>query len=180
MPRKSRFAPTGYTFHVTNRGNDRRRVFFEDADYESFIRLLRLGKEKYPIKIFALCLMPNHFHTLLRPEKDGALSAYLHWVQGCYACDLRLHTQTLGYGHVFQQRFWSGGIEDNHHFLTLLRYIEGNPVAGHLVRRAEDWPWSSLALRKTATDQLLDPLPVTLPDNWSAIVNEEPVPGEPY
>ena len=176
---RPRFAPTGNTFHVINRGNDRRRIFFEDADYEAFILLLQRAKEQHAVKVYGLCLMPNHFHALVRPEKERALSAYWQWVQGCYACDLRSQTRTMGYGHVFQRRFWSGGIEDRHHFLTVLRYIEANPVVGHVVRRAEEWQWSSFTLRKDAEHQLLDPLPIHLPHDWSAIVNDAPGPEEP-
>ena len=141
--------------------------------------LLKRAKKEHAVKVYGLCVMPNHFHALIRPEEDHALSAYLHWVQGCYARDLRSHTRTLGHGHVFQQRFWSGGLEDAHHFLTVLRYIEANPVAGHLVGRAEDWPWSSLTLRHQTDNQLLDALPIALPEGWSALVNDEPAPGEP-
>jgi len=177
-PRKARFAPTGYTFHVVNRRNDRRQLFFEDTDYEAFLRLLARGKQRHEVKVFGLCVMPNHYHALVRPEADHALSAYLHWVQGCYACDLRSHTRTKGNGHVFQQRFWSGGIEDTHHFMTTLRYIEANPVAGKLVKHAQDWRWSSMTLRSLADDRLLDPLPIDLPANWFDLVNEEPLPGE--
>jgi REP-associated tyrosine transposase len=83
--------------------------------------------------------MPNHYHAIMRPTRAGALSAYLHWVQGCYACELRASTQTKGHGHVFQQRFWSGPIFDERHFLTAMRYVEGNPVAAQLVTQADAW-----------------------------------------
>jgi len=178
MPRTSRFTQTGTIFHVVNRGVDRRRLFFEPADYESFIRLLEYGKERHDVSVLGMCMMPNHFHALLQPHQPGALSAYLHVVQGCYACDLRSHTQSKGHGHVFQQRFWSGAIFDDHHFLAALRYIEANPVAGQLVARAEKWPWSSLTLRDDPADRVLDPLPFALPSRWTDIVNEEPQPGE--
>ena len=82
-------------------------------------------------------------------------------------------------GHVFQQRFWSGAIEDQPHFLAVLRYIEANPVAGSLVRAAESWPWSSLALRENAESELLETLPLTLPAAWSVLVNDQPWQCEP-
>ena len=74
----------------------------------------------------------------------------------------------MGAGHVFKRPFWSDGIDDSQHFLTVLRYIEANPVQAKLVSKAEDWPWSSLALRKTIG--ILDPLPVTLPETWNELV----------
>ena len=172
MPRKRRFAPTGYPFHVINRGNDRRKIFFEDADYEAFIHLLARGKQRYPVKLYALCAMPNHFHAVLEPEAERALSAYLQWVQGRYACDLRSLTRTTGHGHVFQRRFWSDGIDDAQHFLSVVRYVEANPVRAGLVSSADEWSWSSMALRTYEDESLLDPLPFVLPDNWLGIVNE--------
>lgn len=172
MPRKRRFAPIDYPHHVINRGNDRRVIFRDAADYERFLGLLIQGKERYRVLVFGLCLMPNHFHALIQPFEEGALSAYLQWVLGCYACDLRAKTGTIGYGHVFQRRFWNAGIKDTRHFLTVLRYIEANPSRAGLVSAAEFWPWSSLALRDSVKGAaLLDPLPLDLPGQWTSIVN---------
>jgi putative transposase len=142
-----------------------------DEHYETFLRLLWCAKDRYPVDLFGLCVMPNHFHALMHAREDGALSAYWQWVLGCYACDLRSKTNTLGFGHVFQRRFWNRAIEDAHHFLTVLRYIEANPVRATLVRRAEHWKWGSAALRRSSRGFLLDPLPIFLPDDWLEIVN---------
>ena len=176
MPRRKRYAPPGSVLHVTNRGVERRRLFFEDADYEDFVRLFAGARERHRVKLFALCVMPNHFHALIKPEIENALSAYLRWVQGCYACDLRVRTQTCGHGHVFQQRFWSGVINDDYHFLNVLRYIEANPSEAGLVPRAEGWPWNSLSLRISEA-WMFDPLPIALPADWPDRVNEK---ANPY
>lgn len=174
MPRRRRYVASGHPLHVTNRGVERRRLFFEEAHYRDFLMLLRLGKERHEVSILGLCLMPNHFHLVAQPRHDGALSTYLHWVQGIYSRDLRDRTGTRGDGHVFQQRFWSEPIADTWHLLNVLRYVEANPVAAHLVQHAQDWPWSSLALRQSMTSNLLDPLPIGLPLNWTELVNAAP------
>ena len=178
MPRQRRIIAAGYPFHVTNRGVERRRLFLEEAQYGSFLGLLETGKERFEVEVWGLCLMPNHFHLVARTTQRDALSAYLHWVQGIHARDLRTWTKTRGYGHVFQQRFWSGLIEDGSHLLNVLRYVEANPVTAKLVKQAEDWPWTSLALRRSSRFQLLDPLPIALPSDWSARVNSPPEPAE--
>jgi REP-associated tyrosine transposase len=167
-PRQRRFAPVGYDYHIGSRGNERRRIFFEDADYEWFLRLLVQGRRRYAVKIYGVCPMPNHVHAVIRPESEGALSAYVQWVLSGYSRHVRQSTDTVGAGHVFKKPFWSDGIDDSQHFLTVLRYIEANPVQAKLVSKAEDWPWSSLVLRKTAG--ILDPLPLTLPETWSELV----------
>jgi putative transposase len=171
VARRPRYAPAGCFFHVTNRGNDRRRIFFTDADYRSFLYRLEFAKRRYAVKVLGLCIMPNHFHAILLPEESGALSAYLQWVAGNYAGDLRALTGTSGQGHIFQGRFWSDRIADERHFLSVLRYVEANPVEGRLVRRAEEWPWSSLKLRSDR-NVLLDPLPLPLPMDWVTLVNK--------
>jgi putative transposase len=115
------------------------------------------------------CLMPNHFHLLLEPKTDEALSAYMQWVTGCYSCYLRTRTETVGQGHVFQRRFWSVGVEDTLHFLMVLRYIEANPLRAKLVDRAEHWRWSSLVNREPG--QTSSEWCMSLPDQWCELVN---------
>jgi putative transposase len=171
MPRRPRYAPAGGVFHVTNRGVERRRLFYKADDYQAFLRLLATGRERYAVSLFAVCLMPNHFHLVVQADFDRELSAYLQWVQGCYACDLRANTGTVGHGHVFQQRFWSDVITDELHFLNVVRYIERNPIESSLVARAESWQWSSLFVRR-GEDSWLNPLPVRLPSNWLDLVNQ--------
>jgi len=113
--------------------------------------------------------MPNHFHLLVETKEDEALSAYMQWVTGCYACYLRTRTKTIGHGHVFQRRFWSAGIDDTLHFLMVRRYIEANPRRAQLVDRAEEWPWSSLANRERGSTR--GRWCVALPDEWCELVN---------
>ena len=130
-----------------------------------------VGKSRYPVKVHGVSIMPNHFHCMLVPESDGALSGYLQWVSGSYASQLRARTNTVGDGHVFQRRFWSDPILEDRHAVTVLRYIEANPVKGGLVERCEQWPWTSAVLRERPNQQLLDPLPFELPRHWLTIVN---------
>jgi putative transposase len=170
-PRKPRHVVTGCAHHVINRGNERRRLFFQQSDYDRFLHLLTVGKSRFRVKVFGVNVMPNHFHGLIQPDSEGALSGYLQWVLGSYASDLRARTGTVGYGHVFQRRFWSDPIKDELHFVTVLRYVEANPLRAGLVPRAEAWPWSSAVLR-TELSPLLDPLPCPLPGDWIDLVNE--------
>ena len=178
MARTPRRTVTGYPHHVVNRGNDRRRLFFTAADYDTFLRLMVIGKSRYPVKVYGVAIMPNHFHAMIAPEADSALSGYLQWVAGSYAAHWRAQTDTTGQGHVFQRRFWSDVILEDRHFLSVLRYIEANPRGGDLVSRSEEWPWSSAALRMQPDHALLDPLPVALPRDWQAILNLPQPPKE--
>jgi len=171
MARKARHTVTGYPHHVVNRGNDRRRLFSTNGDYDRFLHLMLVGKSRYPVRVYGVAIMPNHFHAMVVPEADAALSGYWQWVAGSYASQLRARTNTSGYGHVFQRRFWSDAILGHFHFLSVLRYIEANPREGRLVSRCEEWPWSSVALRMRPEHPLLDPLPIALPRDWLTILD---------
>jgi REP-associated tyrosine transposase len=171
MPRPCRYAPAGFTFHVINRGVERRQLFFEDGDYNRFLGLMRAGKDHAPVKVYSFCTMRNHFHAMIEPETDTALSEYMHWVTGTFASDLRIRTHTRGLGHVFQQRFWSCPIEDMKHFFVVWRYVEANARRAGLVDRAEDWRWGSLYSRRVGDTSLLDHPPYEMPKDWAALVN---------
>lgn len=179
MPRRRRMFSVSQPCHCVNRGQDGRKLFLEDTHYQHFIDLMKEGKRRYPIRIFAYCLLVNHFHLLISPIEPNAVSAYMQWVQGRYGFDLRYDDHSLGQGHVFQRRFWSEAIGFGpFHFVNVQRYIEANPVAARLVQRAEQWKWSSLWERETNGRALLDPSPLLLPDDWLEQVNRPQFPIE--
>lgn len=76
---------------------------------------------------------------------------------------------------MYQGRFWSGPIENEEHFFTVLRYVEANARRAKLVERAEEWRWCSAWERTTGNRSILSPLPTALPDNWNDTLNATPV-----
>ena len=171
MPRLSKVFVPGCPLHVVNRGNDRRIIFPEDVDCGSFLALLREGRERFPVNIYAYNLVKNHFHFVVAAENVVALSSYMHFVERSHACDLRAVARTRGQGHVFQRRYWSDAIESGGRLLNALRYVEANALRARLVSKAEDWEWGSLWERVTGDRDLLTRLPFHLPVDWSTIVN---------
>jgi putative transposase len=142
MPRTARSCPGGYTYHVLNRGNARATVFHKPEDYDAFLDLMAEAAVRRPMRILAYCLMPNHFHLALWPREDSELSRWMHWLMTAHVRrDLR-HSRSSG--HVWQGRFKAFPIQEDEHLLTVLRYIERNPLRAGLVERAEAWRWSSL------------------------------------
>jgi len=115
--------------------------------------------------------MPNHVHLLVEPGTDAALSRFMQWTTGNYACWWRKRTLTSGHGHVFQRRFWSAPVTNAQHFFNVLCYIEANPVRAGLVESAEEWQWSSLHERRHPTPSTLSLPPMELPEDWVARVN---------
>src|SRR5213079_76042 len=97
-----------------------------------------------PMRLIGYCLMPNHWHLVLWPRKDGELSAYLRWLTVTHTQRYHAHYHTAGTGPLYQGRFKSFPIQEDEHFLTVMRYAERNPLRANLVKRAEEWRWSSL------------------------------------
>src|SRR5881398_1576643 len=139
MPRRLRFSTGGFVYHVLNRAVARAAIFEKDGDYAAFLRILREGAEWQPIRLLAYCLMPNHWHLVLWPEKDGELTAFLRWLTHTHTMRWHAHYHTGGTGHVYQGRFKSFPVETDEHLYTVLRYVERNALRANLVARAEDW-----------------------------------------
>jgi len=169
MPRTARAAVGGLCYHVLNRGNGRTAVFHKPEDFDAFVELFTPACERLPMRILGWCLMPNHFHLVLRPHHDGDLSRWMQWLMTSHV--RRYHRRNHTDGHVWQGRFKAFPIQADEHLLAVLRYVERNPLRAALVERAEDWRWSSLALRKLGGPTILSPSPVKLPRDWIARVN---------
>ena len=165
MPRTSRASVGGLCYHVINRGNARAEVFHDSDDYQAFLKLLPESLEERPMRVIAYCLMPNHFHLLVRPREDGELSRWMQWVLTTHV--RRYHRAYQTSGHVWQGRFKAFPIQQDEHLLTVQRYIERNPVRANLVKRAEEWQWSSCAKRAS----WMHAGPVPLPNGWKKWVN---------
>lgn len=175
MPRRGRSVEAGLIYHVLNRGNDRKQLFFKPADYLAFLALLIEGLKHAQVELLAFCLMPNHWHLVLRPKTAKDLSKYLAWVTNTHAKRYREHYHTRGHGHVYQGRFKSFLVQDDFHFLVLMRYVQGNALRAALVARAEDWPWSSVAKSPPRPlEGLLAPWPIEPPKDWIEVVNTLP------
>jgi len=143
MPRPHRTTSGGICYHVLNRGNGRRTVFHKPDDYAALLKLIVEANERLCLGLLAYCLMPNHFHLVLRPEADGDLSRWMQWLMTSHV--RRYHRHYHGSGHVWQGRFKSFPIQDDEHLLAVVRYVEMNPLRAKRlpVTRVDQWPWSS-------------------------------------
>lgn len=169
MPRTARASAGGLCYHIINRGNARAAVFHQPGDYRAFVALLREAAARVPMRVLAYCLLPNHFHVAVWPRADGDLSRWMQWLLTAHVRRYHRHYRTSG--HVWQGRFKAFPIQQDEHLLTVLRYIERNPLRAGLVARAEDWLWSSVREWGTA-DPFLHAGPVPRPADWVAWVNE--------
>jgi putative transposase len=170
MPRTARAAAGGLVYHVLNRGNGRMGIFRKPGDYQAFVELLALGKERARIEVFGFCLMPNHWHLVVRPRGDGDLAAYLSWVTNTHVKRYRSHYRRTS-GHLYQGRYKSFPVQEDAYFLTLMRYVEANPLRAKRVARAQDWRWSSLGCDAATAAAVLSPWPLDRPASWTRMVN---------
>ena len=136
-------------YHVMLRGINRQDIFLDQEDYWKFIKILHqqanpkdeLGKPLPPkCYFFAYCLMPNHIHLLIR-QQDESIGSIIKSIGIAYASYFNRRYERVG--HLFQDRFRSEPVGDMNYFLTLVRYIHQNPVAGGLTRLVKEYPWSS-------------------------------------
>jgi len=140
MARPWRIQFEGAVFHVMSRGVGRRRIFPSDEDYAKFLELAEKAVEKFELDVFAFVLMTNHYHLLLRINKEN-LSKALAWIQTSYAI---YHNHKYKYsGHLFQGRYKSMLVGEESYWKGLSAYIHLNPIRAGMVDRIEDYPWSS-------------------------------------
>jgi putative transposase len=165
---------------VLDRGNGRQRLFHKPADYDAFVALLGQVKQALPgVLVLAYCLMPNHWHLVVLPRRDGELSRFMQRLSTAHVRRHQAHYHADGSGgHLYQDqgRFKSFPVQaDDLHLLTVLRYVESNPLRGNrpLARRPSAWRWCTFAARTTPQGrQLLDEWPVDRPRDWASLVRE--------
>ena len=175
MPRVARNAPGGLVYHCLNRASGRIKMFKKEEDYLAFEQVMKLAFEHVPIRILGWCIMPDHWHLVLWPRKADELTAFLRRLTLTHAMRWTHAHNAVGQGHLYQGRFKSFPVQEDEHLLMLMRYVESNALRPGMVKRAQDWPWSSFHVRRTPRHELAPLLaewPVKRPANWTRLVNE--------
>jgi len=151
----------------------------DSADHDALVEAI-VDARRLPVDLFGYCLMPNHFHLVLRPEADGELSRFMRWLTMTHTQRRHARHRSAGSGHLYQGRFKSFPVQGDAHYLTLCRHVERNALRAGLVRRAEAWRWASLArwLDRSAAGPPLSPWPTPRPRGWVERVNAPLGPAE--
>jgi putative transposase len=152
MARLARVVVPGLPYHVTQRGNGRERVFFAESDYAAYRDWLAEAADEAQLSVWSWCLMPNHVHLIVVPQDEDGLRRVLARVHRRYAGFI--HARRRRTGHFWQGRYGAVAMDEDH-LAAAYRYVNLNPVRARLVKRAEDWAWSSArALLGIADDGL--------------------------
>ncbi|MEY3784562.1 MAG: hypothetical protein RLZZ230_884 [Candidatus Parcubacteria bacterium] len=176
MPRQLRVDIGGEIYHVINRSNARIKIFDTDEDYQLFEKLLQDAQEITDMRILAYCIMPNHFHLVLYPRNDGDVQEFMKWFTNSHTRKYHVQHKTIGSGHLYQGRYKSFLVQTNSYLLQLLKYVEQNPLRAKLVKKAEDWKWSSLPRRENkiaGQKKFISECPIDMPQDYIAWVNEQ-------
>ena len=156
--RKHSFNNDNY-YHIFNRGVEKRRIFLSDKDYGRFLNSLKhYSQEKgklsraalkkvddktwNPVEVVAYCLMPNHFHLLIKQVSDSGVSLFMNHLANSYT--KYFNTKYKRVGPLFQGAFKSVPIESDEQLIHLSRYIHLNPVVSGLSKDPQDYKWSSV------------------------------------
>ncbi len=138
MPRPPRIQFPNAYYHVMNRGIDKKQIFFNDHSYEVFLEILGEACKKFGVIIYSYCLMPNHYHLLLKTP-NANLGKMMQHVNGFYT--QRYNKFMEKDGPLFRGRFKSILVDKDSYLLSLARYIHRNPIG--LVENLKYYKWSS-------------------------------------
>jgi REP element-mobilizing transposase RayT len=128
-------------YHVYNRGCDRARIFANEGNYVFLLQRAKSYLAETLLTVIAYCLMPNHYHFLLRPEEDAVLA---RWVQRLFSSYTQaFNRQQARSGTLFEGRAKSVLVDTDEKVLHLCRYIHLNPVQAGLVAQPGAWPYSN-------------------------------------
>ena len=141
MTRIARIVVPGAPHHVTQRGNRRERIFFQDGDYALYRDWLAESCRRFGVAVWAYCQMPNHVHLILVPQDASGLALALSRAHRLYAGYINARARQTG--HLFQGRYGSVAM-DEEHLMSAARYLALNPVRARIAARAQDWPHSSV------------------------------------
>lgn len=127
MPARTIPFISNYYYHVYNRGSEKRVIFTSDGDYQNFLTRMKEKSVKCGVSVLCYCLMPNHFHFLLKQIIDRSIVQFMNTVQLGYA--KYFNTKYERVGPLFQGRFKAKMIESDEYLLYLSAYIHKNPIS---------------------------------------------------
>jgi putative transposase len=155
MARKARIIVEGGYHHILTRGNNRKRIFYDNQDCRRFKETAKSYLEKFQVFILHYCLMPNHLHFLMKVQKAQDLAKFMQAVLQVYANYFRKKYDSVGF--TFQNRYKSHIIESDLYLLECARYIERNPLRAGIINNLSDYSFSSFHYyAKGVSDELIN------------------------
>lgn len=141
MPASRRLIYDDSLYHIVQKGNNGRKIFEEDADFEKFLFLMSRYLTKLKVEIYHYCLMPTHIHLLLKIFEKKVLAKFMQGILQSYRFSYKRKYDYAGY--LYQGRYRSKFVAKDEYLLECGRYIERNPVRAGIVKNPEEYKWSS-------------------------------------
>ncbi len=168
---------------MMNRAAGRKSLFRNDTEYQDFEQAMAEAQQRESMRVLAWCLMPDHFHLVIWPSKDGQLGRFMQRLTIAHSRRFQERRRKVGKGKVYEGRYKSFPCQPDEHLLTLGRFIESNALRGELVNKAEQWPYSSLWLWSQRQQAVADAPELAdwptnsgrftgRPRNWLRLVNQ--------
>ena len=157
MPRRARMYLPGLPYHVVQRGNNREACFIEAENYQFYLLLWQDQAQRYGLAVHAYVLMTNHVHFLVTPEQAKAVSNTMKVVGSRYAQYINKKYRRTGT--LWEGRHRASLVHPERYLLTCMRYIELNPVRAQMVKRPEEYRWSSYGANSRGDHSWLNPHP---------------------
>ena len=140
MARPYRLQTEDCIYHITSRGDNRKKIYISNYDFEKFLEYLVIAKEKFKFYVYAYCLMSNHYHLFIETPQAN-LSRIMQYINTAYTSYYNKKRNKTG--HLFQGRYKSLVVDGESYFLELTRYIHLNPVKAKIVSLPQEYKWSS-------------------------------------
>ena len=141
MPRIARAVAVGFPHHVIQRGNNREKIFFAEVTREKYIKWLKEYADLWGVKILAYCLMTNHIHLLVKPDKMESLAKMMQGLNVSYTRYINKRYKRTG--RLLEGRYHSCIIDEEPYLWAVAHYIEQNPLRAGMVKAPEEYPYSS-------------------------------------
>ncbi len=152
--RKPRELAEGARYHVTARANRKEMILETSAMKELFLSVVKRAKAKYGFRLENFCIMGNHFHLIIRPDRGESLSAIMRWIMSVFAMAFN---RIKGFsGHVWGSRFFSRIIASLRELLWVFEYVDDNPVIASRVEDRREWRWGGLWHDRTGRRDLVE------------------------
>jgi len=144
-PKHTRILLDNVLYHIYSRGNQKQKVFFDEQDFKEFLSRLMRYKRRYSVKLYAFCLMPNHFHLILEIKDKYDLKKFMQGLNRSYTAYFNNKYDKVG--HLWQNRFKSKIMAKNEYIIDCINYVEHNPVRKNLTNLPSEYRWSSFSER---------------------------------
>lgn len=158
--RKPRIIRRGATYHVVARANRQEFIFHRAIIKQLFLETVSDARGKYSFHITNMCIMSNHVHLVIRPEKAASLSRIMQWILGVFA--MRYNRELGLKGHVWYDRFKSKVVESLRQFLATFLYVCDNPLRAGLVDEGQEYRYCGRRLMRDGPVGAIDSPSLTL------------------